>query len=97
MPSTDAKDGLDRQTISIQDDLASADAKLFELNLEKAKHWKAHEVRVGAAIVRLHKSIENATGGPGHSEASIAANCPCSGVHGPGIERCVRKVMLSRT
>ncbi len=41
---------------------ASADAKLFELKLSKAKHWKAYEAWVGAAIVRLHKSIENATG-----------------------------------
>ena len=62
MPSTDAKDRLDRQTVSIQDDLASADARLFELKLATAKHWKAYEARVGAAIVRLRKSIENATG-----------------------------------
>lgn len=62
MASADAKDKIDRQTRTIQEDMKSADAKLYELKLATAKRWKAYEARVGAAIARLRNSIENATG-----------------------------------
>ena len=60
--ATDVKARIDLQITALQVDMQSAEAKLNQMKHATAASWKEFETGVTAAITRLRKSIETATG-----------------------------------
>jgi sporulation protein YlmC with PRC-barrel domain/DNA-binding transcriptional MerR regulator len=60
--TTDAKRQLEQQKAALQTELKSLQAKAAEMNKAGARRWKSFEASVNAALARLHKSVESATG-----------------------------------
>ena len=60
--TTDAKGRLDLQAAELDLDLKTAEARLTEMRRASATSWKEFESDVSAALARLRKSIEKATG-----------------------------------
>ena len=60
--SAETKAKLEVQAISLKQDLKAAEAKLVELRQASAARWRSFEADASAAIARLRKAIDNATG-----------------------------------
>jgi hypothetical protein len=60
--AADVKAKIDLQITALQMDVKSAEAKLTEMKQATAVRWKEFEAGVSAAMGRLRKSIETATG-----------------------------------
>jgi len=60
--SADAKSRIDGQITTLKGDVKSAEAKLAEMKQATAARWKEFEADASAAMARLRKSIETATG-----------------------------------
>lgn len=60
--TADAKSRIDGQITTLKGDVKSAETKLTEMKQATAARWKEFEADASAAMVRLRKSIETATG-----------------------------------
>jgi len=60
--TADAKVKIDADIAALQSDVKSAEAKVSEMNKVGAVRWREFEADVSAAIVRLRRSLEKATG-----------------------------------
>jgi len=60
--TADAKSRIDGQITTLKGDVKSAEAKLSEMKQATAARWKEFEADTSAAMARLRKSIETATG-----------------------------------
>jgi len=60
--TADAKSRIDGQITALKGDVKTAEAKLTEMKHATAARWKEFEADASAAMVRLRKSIETATG-----------------------------------
>jgi sporulation protein YlmC with PRC-barrel domain len=58
----DAKSRIDGQITTLKGDVKSAEAKLTEMKQATSVRWKEFEADASAAMARLRKSIETATG-----------------------------------
>ena len=60
--TADAKSRIDGQITTLKGDVRTAEAKLTEMKQATAARWKEFEADTSAAMARLRKSIETATG-----------------------------------
>jgi len=60
--TADAKSRIDGQITTLKGDVKTAEAKLAEMKQATAARWKEFEADASAAMARLRKSIETATG-----------------------------------